>query len=107
MNSILLTNQKLLDENRAYSQTPNSTQLEMRHFGRPSFTLETWHLRGSKYAIPISARRKHKEKLNLLLKLRKINILNTDDYIKTLTISPTHGLVDATQHAIGNRNFVN
>ena len=57
----------------------------------------------SKYASPIFAQRKPNGKLRLLVDLRKINSLITDDY--TNINHPVSTLSDAAQHLAGNSLF--
>ena len=57
----------------------------------------------SKYASPIFAEKKPNGKLRLLVDLRKINNLNSDDYINNN--HPVGTLVDAAQHIAGNKLF--
>ena len=57
----------------------------------------------SKYASPIFAQRKPKGKLRLLLDLRKINALISDDYINNN--HPVSTLSDAAQHSAGKKLF--
>ena len=55
----------------------------------------------SKYASPIFAQKKPNGKLRLLVDLRKINNLISDDYIKNN--HPVSTLVDAAQHLAGKK----
>ena len=57
----------------------------------------------SKYASPIFAQRKPNGKLRLLVDLRKINALISDDYINKN--HPVSTLSDATQHLAGKKLF--
>ena len=57
----------------------------------------------SKYASPIFAQNKPKDKLRLLVDLRKINTLIADDY--TSNNHPVSTLSDATQHLAGKSFF--
>ena len=57
----------------------------------------------SKYASPIFAQRKPNGKLRLLLDLRKINALISDDYINNN--HPVSTLSDAAQHLAGKKLF--
>ena len=57
----------------------------------------------SKYANPIFAQKKPNGKLGLLVDLRKINTLISDDYINNN--HPVSELTDATQHIAGKRLF--
>ena len=57
----------------------------------------------SKYASPIFAQKKPNGKLRLLVDLRKINNLISDDYINNN--HPVSTLVDATQHLAGKKLF--
>ena len=57
----------------------------------------------SKYASPIFAQRKPNGKLRLLVDLRKINALISDDYINNN--HPVSTLSDAAQHLAGNKLF--
>ena len=57
----------------------------------------------SKYASPIFAQRKRNGNLRLLVDLRKINTLITDDY--TNNIHPVGTLSDAAQHLAGKSLF--
>ena len=57
----------------------------------------------SKYASPIFAQKKPNGKLRLLVDLRKINNLISDDYINN--IHPVSTLVDAAQHLAGKKLF--
>ena len=57
----------------------------------------------SKYASPIFAQRKPNGKLHLLVDLRKINALISDDYINNN--HPVSTLSDAAQHLAGKRLF--
>ena len=57
----------------------------------------------SKYASPIFAQKKPKGKLRLLVDLRKINNLISDDYINNN--HPVSTLVDAAQHMAGKKLF--
>ena len=57
----------------------------------------------SKYASPIFAQRKPNGKLRLLVDLRKINALISDDYINNN--HPVSTLSDAAQHLAGKRLF--
>ena len=57
----------------------------------------------SKYASPIFAQKKPKGKLRLLVDLRKINNLNSDDYMNNN--HPVSTLTDAAQHMAGKRLF--
>ena len=57
----------------------------------------------SKYASPIFAQRKPNGKLRLLVDLRKINTLITDDYINNNHLVST--LTDAAQHMAGKNLF--
>ena len=57
----------------------------------------------SKYASPIFAQRKPNGKLRLLIDLRKINTLITDDYINNN--HPVSTLTDAAQHMAGKNLF--
>ena len=57
----------------------------------------------SKYASPISAQKKPNGKLRLLVDLRKINNLISDDYIKNN--HPVSTLTDAAQHMAGKKLF--
>ena len=59
----------------------------------------------SKYASPIFARRKPNERLRLLVDLRKINNLITEDY--TNNNYPVGTLSDAAQHMAGKNFFAN
>ena len=56
----------------------------------------------SKYASPIFAQKKPNGKLRLLVDLRKINNLISDDYINNN--HPVSTLVDAAQHLAGKKN---
>ena len=58
----------------------------------------------SKYASPIFAQKKPNGKLRLLVDLRKINNLVSDDYINNN--HPVSTLVDAAQHMAGKKLFV-
>ena len=57
----------------------------------------------SKYASPIFAQKKPNGKLRLLVDLRKINNLISDDYINKN--HPVSTLVDAAQHLAGKKLF--
>ena len=57
----------------------------------------------SKYASPIFAQKKPNGKLRLLVDLRKINNLTSDDYINNN--HPVSTLTDAAQHMTGKRLF--
>ena len=57
----------------------------------------------SKYASPIFAQRKPNGKLRLLVDLRKINALISDDYINNN--HPVSTLSDAAQHLAGKKLF--
>ena len=57
----------------------------------------------SKYASPIFAQKKPNGKLRLLVDLRKINNLISDDYINNK--HPVSTLTDAAQHMAGKRLF--
>ena len=57
----------------------------------------------SKYASPIFAQKKPNGKLRLLVDLRKINNLISDDYINNS--HPVSTLVDAAQHMAGKKLF--
>ena len=57
----------------------------------------------SKYASPIFAQRKQNGKLRLLVDLRKINALISDDYINNN--HPVSTLSDAAQHLAGKKLF--
>ena len=57
----------------------------------------------SKYASPIFAQKKPNGKLRLLVDLRKINNLISDDYINNN--HPVSTLVDAAQHLAGKKLF--
>ena len=57
----------------------------------------------SKYASPIFAQKKQNGKLRLLVDLRKINNLKSDDYINNN--HPVSTLVDAAQHLAGKKLF--
>ena len=57
----------------------------------------------SKYASPIFAQRKPNGKLRLLVDLRKINALISDDYINNN--HPVSSLSDAAQHLAGKKLF--
>ena len=57
----------------------------------------------SKYASPIFAQKKPNGKLRLLVDLRKINNLISDDYIKNN--HPVSTLTDAAQHMAGKKLF--
>ena len=57
----------------------------------------------SKYASPIFAQKKPNGKLRLLVDLRKINNLISDDYINNN--HPVSTLVDAAQHMAGKKLF--
>ena len=57
----------------------------------------------SKYAVPIFAQKKPNGKLRLLVDLRKINNLISDDYINNN--HPVSTLVDAAQHLAGKKLF--
>ena len=57
----------------------------------------------SKYASPILAQRKPNGKLRLLVELRKINALISDDYKKNN--HPINTLSDAAQHLAGKKLF--
>ena len=57
----------------------------------------------SKYANPIFAQKKPNGKLRLLVDLRKINNLISDDYINNN--HPVSTLVDAAQHLAGKKRF--
>ena len=57
----------------------------------------------SKYASPIFAQRKPNVKLRLLVDLRKINALISDDYINNN--HPVSTLSDAAQHLAGKKLF--
>ena len=57
----------------------------------------------SKYASPIFAQKKPNGKLRLLVDLRKINNLISDDYINNN--HPVSTLTDAAQHMAGKRLF--
>ena len=57
----------------------------------------------SKYASPIFAQKKPNEKLRLLVDLRKINNLISDDYINNN--HPVSTLTDAAQHMAGKKLF--
>ena len=57
----------------------------------------------SKYASPIFAQKKHNGKLRLMVDLRKINNLISDDYINNN--HPVSILTDAAQHMAGKRLF--
>ena len=57
----------------------------------------------SKYASPIFAQRKPNGKLRLLVDLRKINALISDDYINNN--HPISALSDAAQHLAGKQLF--
>ena len=57
----------------------------------------------SKYASPIFAQRKRNGKLRLLVDLRKINALISDDYINNN--HPVSTLSDAAQHLAGKKLF--
>ena len=57
----------------------------------------------SKYASPIFAKKKPNGKLRLLVDLRKINNLISDDYINNN--HPVSTLVDAAQHLAGKKLF--
>ena len=57
----------------------------------------------SKYASPIFAQRKPKGRLRLLVDLRKINILISDDYVNNN--HPVSTLTDAAQHLAGRKLF--
>ena len=57
----------------------------------------------SKYASPILAQKKPNGKLRLLVDLRKINNLTSDDYINNN--HPVSTLVDAAQHLAGKKVF--
>ena len=57
----------------------------------------------SKYASPIFAQKKPNSKLRLLVDLRKINNLISDDYINNN--HPVSTLTDAAQHMAGKRLF--
>ena len=57
----------------------------------------------SQYASPIFAQRKPNGKIRLLVDLRKINILITDDY--TNNNRPVSTLSDAAQHLAGKSLF--
>ena len=57
----------------------------------------------SKYASPIFAQKKPNGKLRLLIDLRKINNLISDDYINNN--HPVSTLVDAAQHLAGKKLF--
>ena len=59
----------------------------------------------SKYASPIFAQKKPNGKLRLLVDLRKINNLISDDYINKY--HPVSTLVDAAQHMAGKKVFCN
>ena len=59
----------------------------------------------SKYASPIFAQRKPNGKLRLLVDLRKINALISDDYINNN--HPVSTLSDAAQHLAGKKLFCN
>ena len=59
----------------------------------------------SKYASPIFAQKKPNGKLRLLVDLRKINYLISDDYI--INNHPVSTLTDAAQHMAGNKLFCN
>ena len=56
-----------------------------------------------KHASPIFARKKHNGKLRLLVDLRKINNLISDDYINNN--HPVSTLTDAAQHMAGKKLF--
>ena len=60
-------------------------------------------LRLSKYASPIFAQRKPNGRLRLLVDLKKINNLTTEDYINN--IHPVSTLSDAAQHMAGKKLF--
>ena len=57
----------------------------------------------SKYATPIFAQKKPNEKLRLLVGLRKINNLISDDYVNNN--HPVSTLTDAAQHMAGKKLF--
>ena len=57
----------------------------------------------SKYASPIFAQKKPNVKVRLLVDLRKINNLISDDYINN--IHPVSALVDVAQHMAGKKLF--
>ena len=57
----------------------------------------------SKYASPIFAQKNPNGKLKLLVDMRKINNLISDDYINN--IHPVSTLVDAAQHLAGKKLF--
>ena len=57
----------------------------------------------SKYASPIFAQTKPNGKLTLLVDLRKVNNLISDDYINN--IHPVSTLVDAAQHLAAKKLF--
>ena len=59
----------------------------------------------SKYASPIFAQRKPNGKLRLLVDLRKINALISDDYINNS--HPVSTLSEAAQHLAGRNCFAN
>ena len=59
----------------------------------------------SKYASPIFAQKKSNGKLRLLVDLRKINNLISDDYINNN--HPVSTLVDAAQHMGAKNSFAN
>ena len=57
----------------------------------------------SKYASPVFAQKKPNGKLRLLVDLRKINNLISDDYINNNL--PVSTLTDAAQHMAGKKLF--
>ena len=95
------------DDSPAYSQSPPApinlkedilVELAMLHKYGIITTLPF-----SKYASPIFAQKKPNGKLRLLVDLRKINNLISDDYINNN--HPVSTLVDAAQHLAGKKLF--
>ena len=97
------------DDSAAYSQSLPApinlkedilVELAMIHKNRTKTTLPF-----SKYASPIFAQKKPNVKLRLLVDLRKINNLISDDFINNNP--PVSTLVDAAQHLAGKKLFCN
>ena len=96
-----------IDERTAYSQslpTPvhlkDAITVELAMLHKYGIITTLTH---SKYASPIFAQRKPDGRLRLLVDLRKINSLITDDYVNNNY--PVSTLSDAAQHMAGNDYF--